>query len=110
MLRNITRNMTLAERPNLALSFWQRGVGMIGKSFNDFDALIIPRCRAIHTWFMSQPLDLIFVDREKKVLGLEVAIKPWRVIAGPPSTHDVIELPPHKLCGNLVECNDVLEW
>ena len=110
MLRNISRNMILAERPYLALGYWRRAFGMIGKQFKDFDALIIPRCRAIHTWFMSQPLDLIFVNQERKVLGLEIAVKPWRMVIGPPTTHDVIELPPHKLCGILVEHNDILEW
>jgi len=110
MLRNSTRNITIAENPFIAETFFSRAFGMIGKRFGSFDAFILPRCRSVHTWFMGYALDLIFINAEKSVLRVDQNIKPWRMIVGPASATTVIELPAGHLCGIPIDRNDILAW
>jgi uncharacterized protein len=110
MLFNLTRQATIAEKPVIAKSLWMRTRGMIGRKFDGFDALIFPQCNAVHTWFMGQALDLIFVDAQKTVLRIEKNVKPWKMIMGPMAAKTVIELPPGKLCGIPLERDDTLFW
>jgi uncharacterized membrane protein (UPF0127 family) len=42
-------------------------------------ALLIPRCRSVHTFGMRFALDLVWLDRDGRVLGVEESVPPWRV-------------------------------
>jgi hypothetical protein len=42
-------------------------------------ALLLPRCRSVHTFGMRFPLDLIWLDRNGRVLRVDEAVPPWRV-------------------------------
>jgi uncharacterized membrane protein (UPF0127 family) len=110
MLLNVSQGVTLAKSPRLALDMWTRARGMIGRKFDGFDALIFPSCSSVHTWFMGQRLDLIFVDRERRVLTFETEVSAWRFILGPRGACTVIELPPAALCGISMKRDDLLSW
>jgi uncharacterized membrane protein (UPF0127 family) len=110
-LRNLTRDVVIAERPEVAVSFGQRARGMIGRRFGAFDAMILPACGAVHTFFMTQALDLIFVDNSGRVLALRADVPPWRaLISGPGGTATTIELPAGSLQKIRVEVSDQLCW
>ncbi len=110
MLRNITQNKILAHHPYVAFTWFSRAQGMIGKKFKDFDALLIPSCRSVHTWFMTQSIDLIFVDTEKYVVEFRTQVKPWRMISGPSLANTVIELKAGTLCAGSLQRHDLLSW
>jgi len=110
MLRNITRDQILAQRPCIALDWWTRARGMIGRDFTEFDAMVLPSCRAIHTWFMGRALDLIFVDQGRKTLACRSRVRPWRFAIGPGAADAVIELPAGRLDDKIVSCDDILSW
>lgn len=82
---------------------------MIGAPFRGYDALVIPNCRSVHTWFMGVSLDLVFVDGEGNVRGMVPNARPWRWFLGPQGAHSVIELPAGALCGIAVSVGDSLE-
>jgi hypothetical protein len=42
-------------------------------------ALLLPRCRSVHTFGMRFPLDLIWLDRDGRVLRVDEAVPPWQV-------------------------------
>ena len=42
-------------------------------------ALLLPRCRSVHTFGMRFPLDLIWLDRTGRVVRVDEAVPPWRV-------------------------------
>ena len=93
---NQTRGQILAERGELARSFWARGRGLMGRAaLPDSYALIIYPEWSIHTFFMRVPIDVLFVDRGDQVIGLRAAMPPWRPYAGVAPTRGryVIELP-----------------
>ena len=56
------------------------------------EGLLIPRCRAVHTFGMRFPLDLIFLDRAARVIQLRRALPPRR-FAACAGADSVIELP-----------------
>jgi len=46
----------------------------------------------VHTFFMRFPIDIVRVDDAGKVVGVEVAMKPWRMLMPSRSTKHMIEL------------------
>jgi uncharacterized membrane protein (UPF0127 family) len=42
-------------------------------------ALLLPRCRSVHTFGMRFALDLIWLDRDGRVLAVDEGVPPWRV-------------------------------
>ena len=42
------------------------------------EGLLIPHCNAIHTFFMSYPIDATFLDKEGRVVKTVRNIRPWR--------------------------------
>lgn len=62
LIRNLTSRVVLADRADVATGMLQRIVGLLGhSSFHEGEALILPRCNAIHTCFMRFPIDALFV-------------------------------------------------
>jgi uncharacterized protein len=57
-----------------------RLVGLIGRrSWPAGVALEIPRCRSVHTFGMRFPLDLVWLDGDRRVVRVDRAVPPWRV-------------------------------
>jgi uncharacterized protein len=51
------------------------------RSLDPNDALLLRRCRSIHTFGMRFPLDIVFVDRDWRVVRLARDVGPWRFVA-----------------------------
>ena len=69
----------LGYRAKVARSFAERARGLIGtKDLAQGDGLLIEKCNAIHTFFMSFPIDAIFLDGENRVVKTVRDIRPWR--------------------------------
>lgn len=94
-IHNSTRSTTIATCAEEARSFLSRGRGlMMRDSFPAGSALIIDPCSSIHMFFMRFPIDVLYMDRDHKVVRVQTGIKPWRT--GPLWTRGakyVIELP-----------------
>lgn len=93
MIRNLTKMKLVSAAPLNALTFPVRLRGMIGRNFSNFDAMIFPRCASVHTFFMSFPLDLVFLSGEGKVLKTVTGARPWRPCFRCPGAKTVVELP-----------------
>lgn len=67
--------------------------GLLGRdSLPAGTAMLISPCSSIHTFFMKFPLDLIFMDRQNRVVKVCRRIKPWRMAWGGFSAYQVLEL------------------
>ena len=65
---------------DVAETFAERARGLIGRPPPlPGEGLLIPRCNAIHTFFMSYPIDATFLDREGRVVRRIRGIRPWRL-------------------------------
>lgn len=80
-LINKTKNQVVISEVEVAGSFWARGRGLLGRSsLSEFQALWIPRCNSIHTFFMKFSIDCVFVDRNLKVQAIYPDVKPGRLL------------------------------
>ena len=52
---------------------------------------IVP-CESVHTFFMKFAIDLVYLDRRRKVRKVRHAVPPWRM-SGCLFAHSVLELP-----------------
>lgn len=96
MIFNLDSLRYVARRPFVALNWRDRLRGMIGRKFDpesDIDAMVFPHCNAIHTMWMSMPIDVIFLDSDSKAVGLHPAVKPWQLSLSCRGAATVIELP-----------------
>jgi uncharacterized membrane protein (UPF0127 family) len=61
-------------------TFWQRARGLGGRADMPRDeALLIPRCRSVHTFTMRFPLDLIWLDGRGRVVRVDLGVPPRRL-------------------------------
>jgi uncharacterized membrane protein (UPF0127 family) len=51
--------------------------GLIGRS--EEVALLLPRCRSVHTFGMGFALDLVWLDAGGRVVRIDRGVRPWRV-------------------------------
>lgn len=77
---NTTKNTVIAKDGTIADTFLSRMTGLLSrKSLPAGEALVITRCTSIHMFFMRFSIDVIFVDKNDRVVGLVERIKPFRL-------------------------------
>ena len=61
-IRHLASGTVLADQVVVARGGWQRMIGLLSRvSFSDGEAMVFPRCHAIHTCFMRFSIDVIFL-------------------------------------------------
>ena len=71
-IENVTRKISLAERARVADNFWTRLRGLIGvRSLPDGEGMVIKPCNSVHCMFMSIPIDVVYVDKQHRVVAVE---------------------------------------
>jgi uncharacterized protein len=61
----------------VADSLGTRSRGLLGRSTYD-GAMLLPRTRAVHTFFMRFPVDVAFCNKDMVVLDV-ARLRPWRM-------------------------------
>lgn len=93
-LVNITNGATLADDIEEALSHSQRRKGLLGRdSLEPGAGLCFPRCRQVHTFGMRFPIDVLFIDRDGKLIRSCSGLEPGRLSPLVPRSRNVVELP-----------------
>ncbi len=78
-VRNHTRGEVLAERAELASSHWTRFWGLMGRrDLAPGTGLVLQPGGGIHMCFMRISLDVVHVDKHRRVTHILRNIKPWR--------------------------------
>ena len=68
-------------RAKVARTFVERARGLIGtRALAPGEGLLIEKCNAIHTFFMSFPIDAYFLDGENRVVKAVRNVRPWRFL------------------------------
>jgi uncharacterized membrane protein (UPF0127 family) len=52
---------------------------MFSTALPDCDGFLIQPCNSIHTFFMLYSLDILFLDKDFKVVNIIYNLKPWRM-------------------------------
>lgn len=106
---NKTKNTILAEEVRVADTFFKRIKGLLGeKEFKPGKALILKPCNSIHTLFMRFPIDVLFVDKNHRVIKAISYLNPFRITSIYFNTTFTIELPPGTIQSSLTHKGDIL--
>ncbi len=73
------------------------------------EGLLIEPCGSVHTAGMAYPIDVVFLDREWRVLKQVPGLRPWRM-AGALGGRLALELPAGTLAGLALGAGRRLEW
>jgi uncharacterized membrane protein (UPF0127 family) len=83
----------LAQEAFEADSFLERARGWLGRRrVQPGEGLWLRPCSSVHSFGMAIPLDLVFLDRELRVLKVVPNLRPWRLCASW-NAHSALELP-----------------
>ena len=107
-LVNKRNGKLLASRVEFADSFWGRFRGLMFRSKNSDLALIFPKTRTIHTFFVFFPIDLIYTDEEMRVVELREDLQPFSWYSPKRKSKHLIELVSGKISECDVKLGDVL--
>lgn len=93
----LQQSMTIGEKyfpvGKFARSHSDRRKGLSGMSIDQCpDELIFEKCRSIHTFGMQFDLEILFLDKDSRVLKSRI-VKKRRIVFGPKGTHTIIERP-----------------
>lgn len=107
-LMNERTGSVVADDVELAVTRNARRRGLLGRSgLAPFSGLLLAPCAAVHTMFMRFAIDVIFLDREGRVVRVVPRLGPWRA-AMKVIAHAVIELPAGTLASREVAVGDPL--
>ncbi len=92
-MRNHTRNTVLGDAVELADTSETRRVGLLKhERLEPGSGLWIVPCESVHTFFMKFPIDLVYLDKKRKVRKVRHAVPAWRLSACL-TAHSILELP-----------------
>jgi uncharacterized protein len=93
LVRNQTREAVLGDAVEVADTSEKRRTGLLHhKRLEPGEGLWITPCESVHTFFMKFPIDLVYVDKKRRVRKVRKAVPPWRLSACL-TAHSILELP-----------------
>jgi len=109
IVRNPARESVLGSAIEVAGTSTSRAKGLLGREqLAAGEGLLFKHCSSLHTFFMRFPIDIIFMDRNCRVLKLSAAVGPFRLVAAPLRAHYALELPAGAISESKTKVGDVL--
>jgi uncharacterized membrane protein (UPF0127 family) len=107
---NTTRGTVVADRADIADTSATRRRGLLKHSgLAPGEGLWITPCEGVHTFGMKFPIDVVFLNRKKKVLKIRPDMGRARIAFGL-TAHSVLELPAGRLAETRTAKGDQLEF
>jgi len=106
---NRTRDTTLAREARVARTLPQRIKGLLGqRNLRPGGGLILRPCNSVHTFFMRFPIDVLFLDKDNRVVDALDNLAPFRLSPIYFTARLAIELPAGTLQATLTETGDTI--
>lgn len=109
---NTSRETFLATEAIVANTYSRRLIGLLGKTkawMRPGNGLWIVPSRGVHTIGMLFPIDLVFLDQQRRVIHLEEHIRPFKISRVCLRASTVLELPPYTIFRTGTRLGDALE-
>ena len=85
----------VADELIVAESFYDRFKGfMFAKSVRKGEGMLFRGCNWIHSFFMKFPIDVLYLDRNNKIIDITQGLDPWSLCMPRFKASQVIELWP----------------
>lgn len=107
---NQTRGTLLGDRIEVADTSLSRFLGLIPKrGLNAGEGLWIKPCSGVHMFWMRFAIDVIGLDKQRRVVRLWRNLRPWRMTSVSMQMKSALELPVGQIDVCQVQLGDVLE-
>ncbi|MDR2436616.1 MAG: DUF192 domain-containing protein [Endomicrobium sp.] len=73
-----------------AKTFWHKFRGFMFKKDSNY-GLLFKSCKSVHTFFMRFDLDIVYLDKENRVIKIIKQLKPFRVTMYAKNAVSIIE-------------------
>lgn len=105
-------DQVVSKNVRIADDAWSRMVGLLNcKSLSEGESLLIEPCNSIHTFFMKFNIDILFLDKNFKVVKVFRDMPPWRITRPYFSVKRVVEASANSFskikAGDQLELRDV---
>lgn len=108
--RNLTKGNVVASRLAIALTWEDRRRGLLGRtSLDPGEGMLIQPCWSVHTIGMKFAIDVVFVDRAMRVVGIQAEVKPGALNKSNRKAHSTLELPAGAAAARRLEVGDTLQ-
>ena len=108
---NQTRNVPLLSQARAADTFWLRLRGLLGVSSLPKEAgLILIGEKSIHTFFMKFPIDVLYVDKNYKVIRADPNMVPYRLGPFVSQSAYIVEMPVGTITDTVTKVGDQLNF
>jgi uncharacterized membrane protein (UPF0127 family) len=68
--------------------------GLLGRaSLPAGEGMLLPHTPSVHMFFMRFPIDVVFLDRENRIVRISHDLRPWRIALGGRGAKSALELP-----------------
>jgi len=92
-IRRTADDAVVCERCEIPESSFGRMRGLLGRNgLEPGSGMLIDSAPSVHMFFMRFPIDVVFLDRDLRVLSVRHELRPWRV-AGARGAVAALELP-----------------
>jgi uncharacterized membrane protein (UPF0127 family) len=109
-INNQAKGILLAEEALLKQTLLQRMKGLLGeKTLASGRGIILRPCNSVHTFFMRFAIDVLFVDKNNRVVKALSRVVPYRLSKIYFRAAYVIELPAGTIAATNTACGDLLQ-
>jgi uncharacterized membrane protein (UPF0127 family) len=109
LVRNQTRDTILGDSVAVADTSSTRRTGLLKhEKLNPGEGLWIVPCESVHTFFMKFPIDLVYLDKQRKVRKVRHRVPAWR-LSMCLSADSILELPAGTAEQSGTQVNDQLK-
>lgn len=107
--RNLTKGNVVASRLVVASTMKTRRRGLLGRhTFHPDEGILLTPCRSIHTFAMKFAIDVVFLDKQMRVVDVRRNVKPGRPMLLNRKAYSTLELPAGIAAARNIEVGDVL--
>lgn len=107
---NLTRHTEIGARIAVADRGPRRRKGLLGRTgLEEGEGLWIVPCEAVHTFGMRFAIDLIYLDRDRRVLKVRHRVAPSR-LSGCFRAHSILELRPGAVAASGTQPGDQMQF
>src|SRR5215475_5517099 len=79
-VRRAVNGAVVCDRCQIPESTFGRARGLLGRdSLEPGEGMLIDRAGSVHMFFMRFPIDVVFLDRDRKIVRIVRGLRPWRV-------------------------------
>lgn len=103
---NMNTKQVLATNAKFATSISDQIFGLLNK--NNPRALVFRTRFGIHTFGLQQPIDVLVLDQNNKVVKIKQSLKPNKIFLWNPKYNIVVELPANKTLKTAI--GNKLKW